>query len=337
MRNLLNRPVEKKHWLIFGFLFLALWIPRIVLFSADAANVCDVATEASATHNHDSTTSTATILDSTTSTATILDPQMRLGHCGTLMAVMHSQLSLPQISIAEVIENSPPLLARMAGPSTSPIELHSRPSSTRKIYLDFDGYVFPSSSAWLDFWDVSPGEQLRGISFDNDYSTFSAAENAYILEIWKGVSEDFAPFDIDVTTVDPGVAGLSRSSSGDDYFGTTAVVSSDYTWSDYCNCGGVAYVGIVDRLTYSDAVLNPYTPSFNFVSHSAGQILSTSDAAGVISHETGHNVGLGHDGTNSVGYYSGHANGLWAPIMGTSPDAIRNAAHRESSANRRPR
>jgi hypothetical protein len=234
--------MEKKHWLIFGFLFLALWIPRLGFFSADAANICDVTTKASAAHNQDSTTSTASILDSTTSTATILDPQMQVGHCGNLMAVMQSQLSLPQISIAEVIENSPPLLARMAGPSTSPMEFHSRPTATRKIYLDFDGYVFPSSSAWLSWWGVSSGTEIRGISFDDDYSTFSAEENAYVLEIWKAVSEDFAPFDIDVTTEYPGVAGLSRSSDVDEYFGTTAVISDDYTWSDACGCGGVAYV-----------------------------------------------------------------------------------------------
>jgi hypothetical protein len=162
MINLLNRPMEKKHWLIFGFLFLALWIPRLGFFSADAANICDVTTKASPAHNHDSTTGTAAILDSTTGTATILDPQMQVGHCGTLMAVMESQLSLPQISISEVIENSPPLMARMAGPSTSPMELHSRPTATRKIYLDFDGYVFPSSSGWLNFWfnGISPGTEI---------------------------------------------------------------------------------------------------------------------------------------------------------------------------------
>jgi hypothetical protein len=80
--------MEKKHWLIFGFLFLALWIPRLGFFSADAANICDVTTKASPAHNHDSTTGTAAILDSTTGTATILDPQMQVGHCGTLMAVM---------------------------------------------------------------------------------------------------------------------------------------------------------------------------------------------------------------------------------------------------------
>ncbi|KAF6260322.1 hypothetical protein COO60DRAFT_898787 [Scenedesmus sp. NREL 46B-D3] len=34
------------------------------------------------------------------------------------------------------------------------------------------------------------------------------------------------------------------------------------------------------------------------------------------SHEVGHNMGLSHDGTASVGYYRGH--GDWAPIMGVA-------------------
>jgi hypothetical protein len=257
--KLLNRPMEKKHWLVLGFLFLALWVPRLGFFSAEAANICEIAAEKSTTHAH-------TAAGAATEP---LDPQMRVGHCGTLMAVMKSQLGLPQISIPEVIEKTPPLMSRMAGPSKSPIELHSRPTATRKIYLDFDGYTFPSGSWWLgldDFWNASAGDQMRGISFDDDYSSFSAAENAYIQEIWKGVAEDFAPFDIDVTTEYPGVAGLSRSSYSDVYFGTTAVVSDDYLWSEGCGCGGVAYVGIVDLVTGSDAVSNPGTPSFNFVS-----------------------------------------------------------------------
>ena len=128
MIRLLNRPMEKKHWLVLGFLFLALWVPRLGFFSADAANVCDIASEKPATHNH----------GAAATTATSLDPQMQIGHCGTLMAVMKSQLETPQISLAEVISTSPPLMSRMAGPSTIPVELHSRPTATRKIYLDFE-------------------------------------------------------------------------------------------------------------------------------------------------------------------------------------------------------
>jgi hypothetical protein len=34
-------------------------------------------------------------------------------------------------------------------------------------------------------------------------------------------------------------------------------------------------------------------------------------------HEIGHTLGLSHDGVvGGSGYYSGTANGLWAPIMG---------------------
>src|SRR5207249_904895 len=36
--------------------------------------------------------------------------------------------------------------------------------------------------------------------------------------------------------------------------------------------------------------------------------------AEAVSHEVGHTLGLNHDGTSTVGYYSGQGN--WAPIMG---------------------
>ncbi|HRC36429.1 MAG TPA: M66 family metalloprotease, partial [Rubrivivax sp.] len=40
--------------------------------------------------------------------------------------------------------------------------------------------------------------------------------------------------------------------------------------------------------------------------------------AEAISHEAGHNMGLGHDGYSGGGYYQGHGSGAtgWAPIMG---------------------
>jgi hypothetical protein len=41
------------------------------------------------------------------------------------------------------------------------------------------------------------------------------------------------------------------------------------------------------------------------------------------SHELGHNLGLGHDGTSTQGYYAGHGSGYtdWAPIMGVGYNA----------------
>lgn len=306
--GILKVPTRPKHWIFLGILFVLLWAPRIVLFSADAIDVCSGVSSAPVNHHN----------PALSPTAIKNDKQMEVGRCGVLRAVMNSQLSAPQIPVSDITQQSQTFISRMsAAPlvsSSKPIVLHSRPAATRKIFLDFDGYTVISSNDWYNYW---PSNSIKGISLDGNYGSFSAIENAYIQEIWAGVAEDFAPFDIDVTTEDPGTAGLSRNSSSDVKFGTTAVISDDFTLSAYCECGGIAYVGIIDDIN-SDKTPNPYAPSFNFISFSAGNYLSASDAAGVISHETGHNVGLGHDGTSSQGYYPGHENGLWAPIMGTS-------------------
>lgn len=43
---------------------------------------------------------------------------------------------------------------------------------------------------------------------DGSPTTWSASELSDILAIWRAVSEDFAPWDVDVTTEDPGAAYL---------------------------------------------------------------------------------------------------------------------------------
>jgi hypothetical protein len=45
---------------------------------------------------------------------------------------------------------------------------------------------------------------------DNNPAAFSAGELSSILAIWRGVSEDYAPFDIDVTTEEPVGLPLSQ-------------------------------------------------------------------------------------------------------------------------------
>ena len=295
-----NKQVNKSiiPFIVLGILYLFLLIARATSDSASADTSCEgVKAPLVVSHTH------------------IKDPQFEVGRCGVLKATMKSQLQTPQIPkmalMEQVSANSTEVLAQ----SVLPIALHSRPSSTRKLFLDFNGYTISSSSAWNGYWN---GNSVRGVSLDGNYSDFSATENAYIQAIWKGVAEDFSAFDIDVTTEDPGVAGLTRSSGSDVSFGAHAVISDDYSQSAVCGCGGVAYVGVVDFIYASSGATNPYSPSFNFVSFSSGNYISAADASFIISHETGHNVGLGHDGNASTDYYPGHANGIWAPIMGTS-------------------
>jgi len=183
--------------------------------------------------------------------------------------------------------------------------LHSRPGAKRTIYLNFRGAVL-TNTAWN-----SAGSTITALPFDTDGVpyTFSTAEQQRIQYIWQRVAEDYAPFDVNVTTEPPAPDQLTRSGSTDQVFGTTVLVTSrSGVYS--CSCGGVAYVGIFDDTS------NYYKPALVFYDALGGG--NEKYVAEAISHEAGHNMGLLHDGSASAGYYTGHGSGAtgWAPIMG---------------------
>ena len=183
--------------------------------------------------------------------------------------------------------------------------LHSRPGSKRTIYLNFKGATLSNTA-----WNTPTSPTITALPFDTDgvpYS-FSTAELERIQYIWQRVAEDFAPFDVDVTTELPSSDRLTRSGSGDDIYGTTVLITKR-TFYD-CSCGGVAYLGVFDNTS------DYYKPALVFYDMlGSGNEKYVAEAA---SHEAGHNVGLHHDGTSTQGYYTGHGTGAtgWAPIMG---------------------
>lgn len=181
--------------------------------------------------------------------------------------------------------------------------LNSLPGASRVIYLDFNGYTL-TNSAW------NPGSTVQITPYDTDSTpgTFSTAERAVVQETWQRVAEDYAPFGINVTTQDPGADALNRSSSSDQTYGSRVVIDpTGWYYGPKCTCGGVAYIGTFDSAN------NGYNqPAWVFTK---GVGTSAKNLAEVSSHEAGHNLGLGHDATSTVGYYAGH--GAWAPIMGS--------------------
>jgi len=189
--------------------------------------------------------------------------------------------------------------------------LHSHPGATRTIYLDFNGASIAGT-----VWNSS-GTTINAAAYDIDGnpSSFSAAELERIQYIWQRVAEDYAPFDVDVTTEPPSADVLTRSGVNDQVFGTSVVITrNDGVYS--CNCGGVAYVGVFN---YSGGSHSPdyYKPAFVFYNMlGSGAEKAVAEA---ISHEAGHNMGLHHDGTAADSYYAGQgtaSNTGWAPIMG---------------------
>jgi hypothetical protein len=183
--------------------------------------------------------------------------------------------------------------------------LHSRPGSPRVLYLDFDGHVI-SATAWNSLY-AQDSWTAPAFSTDADPTTFTDAERTVVIDVWRRVAQDYAPFDVDVTTQDPGQDAITRSGSTDALFGTRVLVSPDATQTQ-CGCGGRAYIDVVDR-TSNHAYYQPAWVYPQALSNSAKYI------AEAASHEAGHNFGLSHDGTQTASYYGG--SGGWGPIMGS--------------------
>lgn len=189
--------------------------------------------------------------------------------------------------------------------------LHSKPNSSKTIYLNFKGKTL-TGTVWNSSYNTAT---IYALPFDADNipGSFSNDELTKIQTVWKGVAESFAPFDVNVTTEEPPADKILRSSASDKVFGTEVLFTQNFTekLGRSCGCTGYAYIGIFDM------VGNFYKPAMVFA-NSLG--FSPFRMMGTASHEVGHNLGLVHDGNNSVKYYAGHGTGetSWGPIMGNS-------------------
>jgi len=177
-----------------------------------------------------------------------------------------------------------------AAPSTSeaPPLLSSRPNAPAVVYLDFDGETV-----------TDPGWN-NGSTIVAPPTPLSAAQ---ITEIYNRVKEDYAAFDIDITT------SLARYNAVAPNRRTRCIMTTNDAAAP--GAGGVAYVGAFSAA--GGGSLSSTVPCWVF---NAGVV----GVAEAISHEVGHTLGLRHDGRTSPaeGYYAGAGTGAtgWAPIMG---------------------
>ena len=167
--------------------------------------------------------------------------------------------------------------------------INTRPGAKGVIYVDFDGAQV-TDPAW------NGGKLISALP-----SNFTAEQVEVIV---RSVAEDYAPFDVTITT---NLADYTAAPAGRRMWVIVTPTSTAAPGS-----GGVAYI---NSWSGSGKNFSSTIPCWVF---NAG----VKSATDTISHEVGHTFGLGHDGTTTGStYYAGHGGDLntptsWGPIMG---------------------
>ena len=179
--------------------------------------------------------------------------------------------------------------------------LSSLPGAAASLFLDFDGFY---EANWGSYSNIT----TPAYDIDGDPTSFSGTELSNIAAIWAQVAEDYAPFRINVTTVEPpsfanGVA-------------VRVAIGGDGAWLGAA-AGGVAYVNSFTNSLQNTAYVFPKQLGNGYVKY-------TAEAS---SHEAGHTFGLQHQssysGTTKTAEYSTGPGDGRAPIMGVSYYATR--------------
>jgi PKD repeat protein len=194
--------------------------------------------------------------------------------------------------------------ALLTYPAAETFRLHSKPGMNRVIYLDFNGHT-TSSTSWNTNFTGGAAFTTPVYNTDGNAASFSEGEQANIQEIWKRVSEDYAAWDVDVTTEEPPLESLRKTTSTDPAYGIRVVIGGSSSQWLGAGAGGVAYMNSFGWNTDTPAFVFPDQLGNGFPKY----------VAEATSHEVGHTVALNHDGkTDGTEYYTGTS--AWAPIMG---------------------
>lgn len=177
-------------------------------------------------------------------------------------------------------------------------DLSSNPTSTFVLYLDFDGHS--DNSGW---WSSTTFP-------DPIVTAASSFTPAQITEVFNRTSEDFRPFDINVTTS----ASVYNAALVAKRQRIVITSTSQFYTDENGGAGGVAYLN-----TFGGGEIAGYVFS-NFLGASPKRV------AEACSHEAGHTLGLNHHSSFTANCIKdqeynpgqGSVETDWAPIMGNS-------------------
>ncbi|MGO1850358.1 zinc-dependent metalloprotease family protein [Microbacterium sp.] len=177
----------------------------------------------------------------------------------------------------------------------------SRPDAPLTIYLDFDGETLAGTH-----WNTD--SEIASLDFG------PAAIATQAEEVWAGVAEDYAPFDVNVTTTEPSDDALYKTSADDNEYGVHVIITDSYdeTLPDAAGTSGLAWLDAVGSDYLTGALV--FTTGVGGGDPVNATARSVADTA---SHEAGHNFGLEHAGHTSDEYYY-PTDGVWGPLMGAT-------------------
>lgn len=189
--------------------------------------------------------------------------------------------------------------------STLP-QLNSLEGAPVSVILKFDGYT-DSSQNWVSFRNRGTGPIVTpAFDLDGDALTFNDEERRQIEEIWSRVAEDYAPFNVNVTTIAP--PNLM------DFRDAMVVIGGSNDWAP--TAGGWGQ-------------LNGFSTGGSNISYVFSELFfNTHQVTSATSHESGHTLGLNHQstydtaGNKTAEYNPGDA--ISGPIMGVGYDTVRD-------------